>query len=75
MKAILDGYEPTGSVPAAGNADVIVVMSESYFDLNRVPGLTLNEDIYKNLKRMQQKGHGGSIVVPAYGGRYLGDRV
>ena len=69
VKAILDGYEPTGSVPASRELpDVIVVMSESYFDLNRVPGLTLNEDIYKNLKRMQQKGTGGSIVVPAYGG-------
>lgn len=48
--------------------DIIVVMSESYFDLNRVKGLELKEDLYQNFRRMQRRGAGGRIVVPAFGG-------
>ena len=48
--------------------DIVAIMSESYFDLNRVRGLELEEDLYQNFRRMQARGAGGRIVVPAFGG-------
>lgn len=64
--ALLAPYSPssgTGVTP-----DVIVVMSESFFDLNQVNGINLNQDIYTNFKRMQAQNGVGKIVVPAFGG-------
>ncbi len=48
--------------------DIVAIMSESYFDLNQVRGLELEEDLYQNFRRMQARGAGGRIVVPAFGG-------
>lgn len=60
---------PYQAQPGTGlRPDVIVVMSESYFDLNRVQGLTVPPEIYQNFRRMQRQGSSGRIVVPAFGG-------
>ncbi|MDP4109079.1 MAG: sulfatase-like hydrolase/transferase [Bacillota bacterium] len=66
MSSIFSKYAPVKS--SAVHPDVIVVLSESYFDLNQVNGISLTEDIYKNFKRMKSGGTSGEIVVPAFGG-------
>ncbi|MCX7614953.1 MAG: sulfatase-like hydrolase/transferase, partial [Clostridiales bacterium] len=66
VSGILSNYRATET--NAIRPDVIVVLSESYFDLNSVYNISLTEDIYKNFRRMQTVGTGGEIVVPAFGG-------
>lgn len=48
--------------------DIIVIMSESFFDLNRAKGVRLNEDIYTNFRKMQEFSGKNKIAVPAFGG-------
>ncbi len=62
VSGILSGYR--GTQTDAVRPDVIVVLSESFFDLNRVNNIMITEDIYKNFRRMQTAGTGGDIVVP-----------
>lgn len=66
VRRLLTPYKAQGA--SSLRPDIIVVMSESYFDLNRVQGLTLRQDIYSNFRRMQRAGATGRIVVPAFGG-------
>ncbi len=48
---------PPGRYLPAELPDVIVVMSESYFDLNRVPGLTLNKGYLQKPETDAAEGH------------------
>lgn len=66
IQRIMEGFPPLEGADI--RPDIVVIMSESYFDLNRVRGLELTADIYQNFRRMQQEGMGGRIVVPAFGG-------
>ncbi len=66
VQRLLSAYEPqagTGVRP-----DILVVMSESYFDLRRVDGLEVDDSLYQNFRRMQSQGCYGRVVVPAFGG-------
>lgn len=55
--------------PIAGTQpDIVIVLSESFFDpriMNRVDGI---EDYIPNIRHWIGSGHGGSMSVPAYGG-------
>ncbi len=65
VSSILARYEAqTENTSLQETPDVIVVMSESFFDLTTVSGLFLTENIYRNFRRMRR----GEIVVPAFGG-------
>ena len=67
---------PYQAQPGTGlRPDVIVVMSESYFDLNRVQGLTVPPEIYQNFRRMQRQGSSGRIVVPRFWRRHSLDGI
>ena len=66
VSGILTNYRASES--DAVRPDVIVVLSESFFDLNRVKNIKMTEDLYKNFRRMQTAGTGGDIIVPAFGG-------
>lgn len=66
IQQIMEPYAAQGGEKL--RPDIIVIMSESYFDLNRVQGLELKEDLYQNFRRMQDQGASGRIVVPAFGG-------
>lgn len=66
IRKIMEDYPPLKGADI--RPDIVVIMSESYFDLNRVQGLELTEDFYSNFRRMQDQGAGGRIVVPAFGG-------
>lgn len=66
VRSVLAGYEEkkgSGITP-----DVVVIMSESFFDMGRIEGIELTEDLYPNLRRMQREGTGGEIVAPSFGG-------
>lgn len=66
IDAMLCGY--SAQEGAATRPDIIVVMSESFFDLNRVNGVSLSEDIYKNFHKMQDFSGKHRIAVPGFGG-------
>ncbi len=66
VENLLAPYE--GTYGTGMRPDVIVIMSESYFDLNRVNGIAIHEDIYENFSRMKAHNAGGEIVVPSFGG-------
>ncbi|GEM_PF-6687215 len=66
VSGILKGYPSTQTNSI--RPDVVVILSESYFDLNQVKGISLSEDLYRNFRRMKTEGTGGEIVVPAFGG-------
>lgn len=58
-------------VPHETNAespDVIVVMSESFFDVTTVPGVTFEEDPLPNLHRLQREAASGALFTPTFGG-------
>lgn len=66
VASIIDEYAPQKGHSV--RPDIIVIMSESYFDLNRVKDLKISEDLYTGLRRMQNQGGCGRIAVPAFGG-------
>ncbi len=57
-----------GPAPAAGKPNVIVVMSESFFDPTTFPGLTFSADPMPNLRKLRQEHAGGWLYSPSYGG-------
>lgn len=48
--------------------DVIVIMSESFFDVTRLPGVTFDEDPLPNLHRLQREAAAGTLYPPVFGG-------
>lgn len=55
--------------PLAGQRpDIIVILSESFFDPRIVRGLDTLADPIPNVRTWIEAGHGGSMSVPAYGG-------
>lgn len=55
--------------PLAGSRpDIIVVLSESFFDPRILEGLGDSADAIPNVRRWSTAGHGGTMTVPAYGG-------
>ncbi|MFC0718477.1 LTA synthase family protein [Luteimonas padinae] len=58
-----------GPRPLAGTRpDIVVVLSESFFDPRIMRGLDDIEDYIPNVRQWIEAGHGGTMSVPAYGG-------
>lgn len=58
-----------GPRPLAGmRPDIVVVLSESFFDPRIMRGLEDVEDYIPNVRQWIEAGHGGTMSVPAYGG-------
>lgn len=47
--------------------DIVIVQSESFFDPARLKGITAAQ-VLPNLRRLQQHGVSGNMLVPTYGG-------
>lgn len=48
--------------------DVIVVMSESFFDPTRLPGVEFEQDPLPNVHRLQRDAASGALYPPVFGG-------
>ncbi|MDP1827506.1 MAG: LTA synthase family protein [Archangium sp.] len=59
---------PPSSTPKGASPTVIVVMSESFFDPTRLPGVTFAEDPVPHLHRLQREASSGSLFPPVFGG-------
>ncbi len=59
-----------GTARDAGDVkpDVVVVMSESFFDVTTLPGVKFEEDPLPNFHRLQREHAHGRLVVPSFGG-------
>ena len=70
IAAFLDGYEAVPADPEAEAFDVVVVLSESFFDARTLPGVSLSEDPLSNYDRLlaSDRCYSGSIYTTANGG-------
>ena len=50
------------------NPNVIVIMSESFFDPNVLPNISFSQNPVPNFHRMQASHLSGSLIVPTWGG-------
>ena len=73
--ALMAHYEPQlaaqASPPAAGDAqkpDIVVILSESFFDPTIMNGYPPGTDLTPNLHRLEQHGISGWLHVPTFGG-------
>lgn len=48
--------------------NLIFVMNETFFDLNKVEEINLSQDIMPNMRRYQEEYIGGKLLTPVYGG-------
>lgn len=48
--------------------DVIVIQSETFFDISKIDELTLSDDVTKYFRKYQSEGLGGEVYVPVIGG-------
>lgn len=70
-QSILDLKTPVDNSGALSDEqlpDVLVIMSESYFDLRTIPGVEVDESVYHNLDRLKAEKRAGKLVVPTFGG-------
>lgn len=56
------------STKPAEMPNIIIVQLESFMDLNRIEGLTFNEDPIPNFRRIAEESTHGFLKVPTYGG-------
>ena len=68
--AFLEGYEAVSAAPETEPFDVVVVLSESFFDPRILPGLSLSENPLENYDRLRAlpNCYSGSIYTTAMGG-------
>lgn len=70
-KRLLAGAADADTAPrplAGTRPDIVVVLSESFFDPRILRGLDGIEDHIPNVRQWIEAGHGGAMSVPAYGG-------
>lgn len=68
VAALLPGLEPPPMGPARQPPNLIVIMSESFFDPTHLPGVTFSEDPLPNLHRLQQEQVRGDLYSPVFAG-------
>jgi len=72
--ALMAQYEPqiAAQMPAAGSPaqkpDIVVILSESFFDPTILRGYPPGTDLTPNLHRLQRRGTSGALHVPTFGG-------
>ncbi len=66
VRAALSQTEPSLTTPE--QPSVIVVMSESFFDVTRLEGLRFEPDPLPTLHRLQRESSSGKLYSPSFGG-------
>lgn len=71
IEAMDDARECLASVPAGGKAEekpnVIMILSESFFDVTKLPGVTYDEDPLSDFHRAQAEGVSGKFYTRTLG--------
>lgn len=60
---------PSGSLPSASGSvrpDVVLVLSESFWDPTKLPGVVFSEDPIPNFRKLRQEYGGGDFVSPMF---------
>lgn len=70
IEDILDGYQATPAAENAPQYDVVVILSESFFDARILDGVTFSENPLKNYDRIRKskRCYSGSLYTTAIGG-------
>lgn len=70
LRALVAAMPPRPTPVAAGavRPDIVVVLSESLFDPRILKGMDALPDVIPNLRAEIERGRGGTMAVPAYGG-------
>ncbi len=68
IQQVLGEYEPSPGAGHTRGPNVILVMSESFWDLKEIDSLDLSFDPTPTYRRLFENGHGLRIVTPTYGG-------
>lgn len=68
VRAVVQAQPPTPRTPKGTSPTVIVVMSESFFDPTRLPGVTFKQDPVPHLHRLQREASSGALFPPVFGG-------
>jgi len=70
VEGYLEGYETTPAQEEAEQFDVIVILSESFFDARILEGVTFSENPLKNYDRLlkSKRCYSGSLYTTAIGG-------
>lgn len=70
VRDLLAGYEAVPAGPEGEPFDLVVVLSESFFDARTLPGVTFSEDPLPNYDRLLESGRSrsGKIYTTAIGG-------
>lgn len=50
------------------SSTVIMILSESFSDPTRVPGITMTEDPMPNIRQLKEQTTSGLMLSPGYGG-------
>lgn len=68
---ILSEYElPDHKIVKDGQPNIIAVMGEAFYDIDRIPGIEFNEgyDPLENFNRIKENAYSGRIVTNVFGG-------
>ncbi|MGL6173710.1 MAG: LTA synthase family protein [Cellulosilyticaceae bacterium] len=68
VKKILEGYTNSEEEEFV-KPNIIMIMSESFFDLNELPEVVFSENPIKNFEKYQEEYVKGKIITAVYGGR------
>ena len=70
MNRILRELEEAAAGQAAGGErpNIVLIASESFFDVTRLPGVTFHEDPIPNFRRLTEECAGGRFLSSAYAG-------
>lgn len=68
MDELITAYEVNESYTEGGKPDVIVVLSESFWDVTKLPGVTFSRDPLAHYRRIAHRHKGGEMVSVSFGG-------
>lgn len=57
-----------GDVGRYPDADIVVIQSETFFDVSKLEGISTHKDVTQNFRKYQQEGIHGEVFVPVVGG-------
>lgn len=61
------GNESISTIPDV-RPNIIMIMSEAFFDINQLPNIEYSENPLENFYRYQEKGIKGKLITPVFGG-------
>jgi len=65
---LLGKYPPVAARDPARRPNVLVYMSESFWDIRNLPGVELGVEATPQYRALQESGYGFRLVTPAFGG-------